>query len=333
MYPHPGISRLKAIIVLAVVGLLVGIVIPTIQKVREASSRMQCSNNLKQLGLGLQNYDSAYGRLPMLTDQGKGARTGHGLPSIFFSLMPYLEAHPRFYDPDDSPPARYHDPSTTIHTAPMKFVGSATVTHQGGAANQFNWRTFIDPTDTTAHELRDIPMTLPDGSTGYYATGSYAVNGQLPCGKGSISKLPANTILFAERPQVCKTASGETIYNLWGVGFYSPHMPAFAALAPLDSPESWNTGQIAPVRPLPGEENASQIRVRIGREDAVPQSQDFRRPFQRIYNDEPCDPRLPGTPHRSGMLCAMADGSVRVFSHSTTPWVFWSACVPAEEGK
>ena len=43
----------------------------------------------------------------------------------------------------------------------------------------------------------------------------------------------ADTILFAERPQVCRTVSGEVAYNLWGAGFYSPHMPAFAALAPV----------------------------------------------------------------------------------------------------
>ena len=187
---------------------------------------------------------------------------------------------------------------------------------------------FLDPADTTADKLRDIPMTLPDGSIGYYTTGSYAANGLIPWHRANVKHLGDNTIVFAERPQVCKTSTGHTVYNLWGVGFYSPHMPAFAALAPLESPESWTTGQVSPVWPLPAEADADEIRVRIGREDAVPLPQYFRYPIQRIRNNEPCDPRLPGSMHSNGMNCLMSDGSVKVFSYRTSPWVFWSACVP-----
>lgn len=329
MPSNPIRSRIQLAIVLAVIGLVVGIGITAIQKVREAGAQMRCSNNLKQLGLGLQNFESANGRLPMLTDQGDKSLTGNGIVSVIYSLVPYLESRADAYR-NDGEVLRYNGHSSTEFRMSGKGRNDPPSLQLGGDANQ-HWSIFFCPFDSTAAKLRDIPMTLPDGSTGYYATGSYAANGQLPWGKGSFSKLPANTIIFAERPQVCKTTSGETIYNLWGVGFYSPHMPAFAALAPLDSPESWNTGQISPAYPLPDEANADQIRVRIGREDAAPLPQDFQRPFQRIFNDEPCDPRLPGTPHRSGMPCAMADGSVRVFSHSTTPWVFWSACVPANQ--
>ena len=57
-------------------------------------------------------------------------------------------------------------------------------------------------------------------------------------------------------------ADGEPVYTLWGVGFYSPHMPAFATLAPTVPAGLWSTGQIAPVEPVP--EADDQVRIRIG---------------------------------------------------------------------
>jgi hypothetical protein len=174
-------------------------------------------------------------------------------------------------------------------------------------------------------------MTLPDGTVGHYATGSYVANGMAPWGQTMpAANGSANLILFGERPQVCTTANGETVYNLWGLGFYSPRMPAFAALTPVDPPELLSTEQVAPITPLPEEGN--ELRVRIGRQDAEPQAPDFRNPAPFVRPGRPCDPRLPGTPHSMGLHAVMADGSVRIFAPDTSPWVFWRACVPAEAG-
>ncbi|MDY3559326.1 hypothetical protein R5W23_000317 [Gemmata sp. JC673] len=194
------------------------------------------------------------------------------------------------------------------------------MSQNGGDANQA-WSVFLDPADPAPQGQRDIPVTLTDGSTGYYATGNYAANGLLAWGKKSsvksLEEWPAPAILFAERPQACHTANGEVIHNLWGVGFYSPNMPAFAALTPTDPPGLQSTGQIAP---------ATGGQFRIGRADGVPQSADFPAPIQFLRSGQPCDPRLPGTPHRTGMPTAMSDGSVRVFAREVDPGVFWSAC-------
>ncbi|MFO0926743.1 MAG: hypothetical protein U0736_06835 [Gemmataceae bacterium] len=138
----------------------------------------------------------------------------------------------------------------------------------------------------------------------------------------------ANTLLIGERPQVCRTADGDEVYNLWGLGFYSPHMPAFATLTPAAPPGLASTGQVAPALPLPDEDAADTLRVRIGRRDAPPVAPDYATPLQVVRPGRPCDPRLPGTPHRRGMQVGMADGSMRVFAPSVDPWVFWAACVP-----
>ena len=311
-----------------------GHVLAAVGNIRQEANRTSCANNFKQLAMGVHNYHDTLGRLPALVDQGDGSPTGRGLPSVFATLGPFLEAAPQLYQPGKSPPEAYHAPSTSPFTYSNK--DGTTGTQYGGVANQV-WRMFLCPADASADRLRDVPVTLPDGSTGHYATGSYVANGLLPWRTGNLPLGSAGAILFAERPQVCRTAAGETVHNLWGVGFYSPHMPAFAALAPAHPPDLWPTGQVAPVVPLPPEASAdrdAQMRVRVGVWSAAPQPPDFPTPVQRIVAGRPCDPRLPGSQHRGGLQVAMADGSVRMIAPDTSPWVFWSACVPSSpEGR
>ena len=84
-----GFTLVELLVVITIIGILIALLLPAVQAAREAARSMQCKNNLKQIGLGLMNYESAAGSFP--AGESPVGDQGFGHP-MFITILPYLES-------------------------------------------------------------------------------------------------------------------------------------------------------------------------------------------------------------------------------------------------
>lgn len=156
---HPAFTLVELLVVIAIIGVLMAISLPAVQYVRESSSRVSCSNNLRQIGLAFQHYTTSHRSFP---DGGKdwfsprsmnGPRP-HMAPhqnwGWLYQILPFLEQAPLYNETSDAviqrtPVVTYFCPSRRGPTvvgdnrALNDYAGNGGLIGNGGAVFPFDW--------------------------------------------------------------------------------------------------------------------------------------------------------------------------------------------------
>jgi prepilin-type N-terminal cleavage/methylation domain-containing protein/prepilin-type processing-associated H-X9-DG protein len=161
-----GFTLIELLVVIAIIAILIGLLLPAVQKVREAAARMQCQNNLKQIGIALHAYHDARGHLPPggFSDQPPfGSGGGWGSAWTVF-ILPYIE----------------HDNLFRMFTFTGGSGWGASATNNSTAASNVAMKTYLCPSSPVG----DITPSPHGGGTrisnNHYVGIAGAVNGLIP---------------------------------------------------------------------------------------------------------------------------------------------------------
>jgi prepilin-type N-terminal cleavage/methylation domain-containing protein/prepilin-type processing-associated H-X9-DG protein len=160
-----GFTLVELLVVVAIIGVLVGLLLPAVQSAREAARRMQCGNNLKQIGLSLHNYESAFRVWPAQStgpSQGREFRARRG--SWITAILPYIEQDGLFKTYDSN--LHWHDPGNAKAVmAELPTLRCPSVPDRRG----FEWTVLVDYANSTTTTATLSARSFFDGAVTDYS--------------------------------------------------------------------------------------------------------------------------------------------------------------------
>ena len=249
-----GFTLIELLVVIAIIAVLIALLLPAVQSAREAARRIQCVNNLKQMGLGFHNYESATGSFPMGSymmpnpgDPSSGPNSGRHEHSIWVRLLPYIEqaqvynafnANVHYSFPDNGTVQATginalwcpSDPKVTQLDFSNFSYGMRFTSYKGNAGTWFSPGRYQDQSSPVFSQA----LSQANGMFYFYSAVRFS----------SITDGTSNT-MFAAEVAYSKLSPGDQVcWAWWDSGNYADSM--FTTLYPLNAASKIGNGGTGP---------------------------------------------------------------------------------------